>query len=232
MDRGDRRRVTLALVLLGVFAALYWHLSSVPELVPTEEIPVYDGRLAVELERNRPGFSQEELTAEPYETYSPLDALGRCGAAQACLGPELMPDAPRGEIGMIRPSGWQLVKYDFIDGKYLYNRCHLIAYQLTGQNDNEQNLITGTRCLNVEGMLPFENQVAQYIRSTGNHVLYRVTPVFRGRELLCRGVRMEARSVEDGGKGVSFHVFVFNVQPGVEIDYADGESRLAEAGDP
>ena len=125
-----------------------------------------------------------------------------------------------------------LVKYDFIDGKYLYNRCHLIAYQLTGQNDNEQNLITGTRCLNVEGMLPFENQVAQYIRSTGNHVLYRVTPVFRGRELLCRGVRMEARSVEDGGRGVSFHVFVFNVQPGVEIDYADGESRLAEAGDP
>ena len=141
-----------------------------------------------------------------------------------------MPTEERGEIGMVKPSGWHTVKYDIVDGKYLYNRCHLIGYQLAGENANEQNLITGTRYMNVEGMLPFENLVAEYVRETGNHVLYRVTPVFQGLNLVAQGVQMEALSVEDGGQGVCFNVFVYNAQPGVSIDYATGDSWLAEAG--
>ena len=150
------------------------------------------------------------------------------GAAFACLGKELMPTEERGAIGQVKPSGWQTVKYDSVDGKYLYNRCHLIGYQLSGENANERNLITGTRYMNTEGMLPFENLVAAYIRETGNHVMYRVTPVFEGAELLSRGVLMEAYSVEDGGEGISFHGFVYNRQPGIEISYADGKSRLTQ----
>ena len=167
-----------------------------------------------------------------FESYSPLDSLGRCGVTFACIGTDLMPTEERGEIGQVKPSGWQTVRYDMVDGKYLYNRCHLIGFQLTGENANEQNLITGTRYMNVDGMLPFENMVADYIKETSNHVLYRVTPVFDGDDLVARGVRMEAISVEDGGEGILFDVFVYNCQPGIEIDYATGESRLADGFSP
>ena len=192
-------------------------------------MPAYSGAPYVELDGNVPAFTDEDLTTTAFESYSPLDALGRCGSAYACVGLETMPTEDRGSIGQVKPSGWQTVKYDCVDGKYLYNRCHLIGYQLTGENANEENLITGTRYLNVDGMLPFEDEVADYVQETGNHVLYRVTPIFQGDELVARGVQMEALSVEDDGQGVSFNVYVYNVQPGVVIDYATGESQL---GDP
>lgn len=182
----------------------------------------------VTINGNQPSFSTDELTTKEYETYSQLDRLGRCGVAEACIGPALMPTEERGEIGMIKPTGWHTVKYDIVDGKYLYNRCHLIGYQLSGENANEKNLITGTRYMNVEGMLPFENQVADYIQDTGNHVMYRVTPVFTGSNLLADGVVMEAMSVEDNGKGVCFHVFVYNKQPRIFIDYETGGSYPLE----
>ena len=194
------------------------------------DIPAYAGEPYAVLNDNIPLFSEEQLTEEAYESYGELDGLGRCTAAVSCIGPELMPTEERGEIGQVKPTGWHTVKYDFVDGKYLYNRCHLIGYQLTGENANEKNLITGTRYLNVEGMLPFENMVADYIKETGNHVLYRVTPVFSGDDLLAQGVRMEARSVEDSGAGILFHVFCYNVQPGVSINYADGRSSQDENG--
>lgn len=182
----------------------------------------------VELEGGEPAFSQEEMTTTAFEDYAPLDALGRCGTAYACLGRETMPTEERGEIGQVKPAGWHTVKYDWVDGKYLYNRCHLIGYQLSGENANERNLITGTRFLNTQGMLPFENQVADYIKDTGNHVLYRVTPVYDGNDLVAWGVRMEACSVEDNGAGVKFHVLCFNAEPGVAIDYATGDSWADE----
>lgn len=179
-----------------------------------------------EVDGNVPGFSEDELVTEAFENYSDLDSLGRCGVAYANICKELMPTEERGEIGMVKPSGWHTVKYsDRIDGNYLYNRCHLIGYQLAGENANEKNLITGTRYLNVTGMLPFENEVADYVESTGNHVLYRVTPVFDGDNLVASGVQMEAESVEDKGAGVLFNVYVYNVQPGVIIDYATGASE-------
>lgn len=179
-----------------------------------------------EVDGNVPGFSEDELVTEAFENYSDLDSLGRCGVAYANICKKLMPTEERGEIGMVKPSGWHTVKYsDRIDGNYLYNRCHLIGYQLAGENANEKNLITGTRYLNVTGMLPFENEVADYVESTGNHVLYRVTPVFDGDNLVASGVQMEAESVEDKGAGVLFNVYVYNVQPGVIIDYATGDSE-------
>ena len=196
--------------------------------VSLEEVPAYSGTPYVQLEGNVPSFAAEELGTQGMERYSPLDLLGRCGPAFAVVGPETMPTQERGAIGQVKPSGWHLVKYDCVDGKYLYNRCHLIGFQLTGENANEQNLITGTRYMNVDGMLPFENQVADYVNETGNHVAYRVTPVFQNSELVARGVQMEARSVEDDGAGVCFNVYVYNAQPGVTIDYATGESWLAE----
>lgn len=180
---------------------------------------------------NVPQFEKDEITTDSFEKYSELDDLGRCGVAFACVGKDIMPTEERGAIGQIKPSGWQISKYDIVDGKYLYNRCHLIGYQLTGENANERNLITGTRSMNVDGMLPFENMVDDYIDKTNNHVMYRVTPVFEGDNLLAKGVQMEAYSVEDEGKGVSFNVFVFNAQPGIEIDYADGKSRLIDKSD-
>ena len=180
------------------------------------------------LNDNVPEFAENEITTECFETYSKLDSLGRCGVAFACIGKDLMPTEERGAIGQVKPSGWKLAKYDIVDGKYLYNRCHLIGYQLSGENANERNLITGTRYFNTEGMLPFENEVAQYVKKTGNHVMYRVTPVFDGLNLVAKGVQMEAYSVEDDGEGVSFNVFVNNIQPGIEIDYADGTSRLID----
>lgn len=188
------------------------------------EIPDFSGSPYVVLNDNNPEFSQEDLTTEAYEFYSQLDMQNRCGYAMACIGTEIMPSEERGSIGQIKPSGWQTVKYDCVDGKYLYNRCHLIGYQLTGENANPQNLITGTRYLNVEGMLPFENMVADYVKETGNHVLYRVTPVFQSNELVARGVKMEAYSVEDEGEGICFYIYAYNNQPGITIDYATGES--------
>lgn len=189
-------------------------------------IPAYEDAPYVVLQDNIPGFDESDWTTQAFETYSPLDELGRCGVAYANVCKELMPTEERGEIGQVKPSGWHTVTYDVVDGRYLYNRCHLIGYQLAGENANEENLITGTRYLNVTGMLPFENQVADYVEDTGNHVLYRVTPIFQGDNLVASGVQMEGYSVEDGGEGVSFNVYVYNVQPGVIIDYETGESRL------
>lgn len=192
-------------------------------------VPDYSGAPYVKINGSVPFFTASDVTAEAFERYSELDALGRCGAAYASVVQELMPTEPRGQIGAVRPSGWHTTRYDdLIADHYLYNRCHLLAYQLTGENANPQNLITGTRYLNVEGMQPFENRVAAYINRTGNHVLYRVTPLFAGDELVARGVLMEAYSVEDGGVGVCFNVYVYNMQPGVVIDYATGESKRGE----
>lgn len=194
------------------------------------EIPAYSGEAVVELNHNRPDFDEADLTTEAFEAYSDLDDLGRCGTAYSNICRELMPTEKRGSIGMIRPSGWQTARYDdLISTKYLYNRCHLIAYSLAGENANERNLITGTRDMN-ENMIPYENAVAAYVRETDGHVLYRVTPVFEGKNLLASGVEIEAMSVEDRGRSVAFHVFLYNVQPGVGIDYATGENwRAAEA---
>lgn len=197
-------------------------------VISLDEIPEYSGIPYIEINGNMPYFTENDYSTEVFESYSELDSLGRCGVCFANIGIELMPTEERGEIGQIKPSGWQLVKYDFVDGKYLYNRCHLIGYQLSGENANEKNLITGTRYMNVQGMLPFENMVAEYVKNTGNHVLYRVTPVFEGNNLVASGVQMEAKSVEDDGAGVCFHVYVYNCQPGVTIDYANGMSALAE----
>ena len=191
-------------------------------------IPVYTGEASVVLNDNVPYFTDTEYTTEAFESYSDLDSLGRCGVAYANVCEEIMPTEERGAIGMIKPSGWHTIKYDCVDGKYLYNRCHLIGYQLSGENANEKNLITGTRYLNVTGMLPYEDQVADYVHDTKNHVLYRVTPVFTGDNLVADGVEIEAASVEDKGASLQFHVFCYNVQPGVEINYATGDSHLAE----
>ena len=201
--------------------------TSVPS-VSLDDIPAFADQPYVVLNNNEPDFSQEDKTTESFEQYSALDSLGRCGTAFANLGVDLMPSEERESIGQVKPTGWHTVKYDCVDGTYLYNRCHLIGYQLSGENANECNLITGTRYLNVEGMLPFENLVHGYVEETENHVLYRVTPLFEGENLLASGVQMEALSVEDEGEGVCFNVYVYNCQPGVTIDYATGESWLTE----
>lgn len=203
-------------------------ISGNVDTVITEEFPAYVGEPFIVLNNNIPLFAEAELIATSFEYYSPLDSLGRCGVTYACIGTDIMPTEERGNIGQIKPTGWHTVKYEGIDGNYLYNRCHLIGYQLTGENANEQNLITGTRSMNVDGMLPFENMVADYVKETGNHVLYRVTPIFEGDNLLATGVQMEAMSVEDEGAGILFHVFVYNVQPGIVINYADGSSCVGE----
>lgn len=203
--------------------------SSLPgSSVSSEEIPFYNDSPFTVLNDNTPSFASAPLTAVSFERYSELDELGRCGVAEACIGTDIMPTEDRGAIGQVKPSGWHTVKYDIVDGKYLYNRCHLIGFQLSGENANEQNLITGTRYFNVQGMLPFENMVADYVKETENHVMYRVTPVYKDNNLVADGVIIEAFSVEDKGEGICFNVFVYNVQPGIEIDYATGESRLAE----
>ena len=194
------------------------------------EIPAYSGTPYTEVNDNQPYFTEADLTTQSFETYSELDSLGRCGVAYANVGQDLMPTEPRGEIGSVKPTGWHLVKYDNVDGKYLYNRCHLIAYMLAAENANPQNLITGTRYLNVQGMLPFETKVCDYVKSTGNHVLYRVTPIFDGDNLLADGVLMEAYSVEDAGDGICFCVFAYNVQPGIGIDYATGDNWAEDSG--
>lgn len=231
-----KNRAILALVVLLVLLAGLWYLRSAEEsgqqhvqsltAIYLDELPPFSGEPYVAVNGNAPSFLPGEMTTSSYEVYSPLDSLGRCGTASACVGVDLMPTEEREAIGQVKPSGWQTVKYDCVDGKYLYNRCHLIGFQLTGENANKQNLITGTRYMNVEGMLPFENMVADYVKETENHVLYRVSPVYDGDDLVARGVQMEALSVEDEGEGISFNVYVYNSQPGVEIDYATGVSWL------
>lgn len=201
--------------------------SSSEKSYDMSSIPEFDGENAyVVLNNNEPNFTKEDMVTESFESYSELDSLGRCGVAFANVGKDIMPTEERGSIGQVKPTGWHTIKYDNVDGKYLYNRCHLLGYQLTGENANKKNLITGTRYLNIDGMLGFENMIADYVKETGNHVLYRVTPVFVGDELVCRGVQMEALSVEDNGEGVKFNVFAYNAQPGIEIDYATGDSTL------
>ena len=191
------------------------------------EIKDYTGESYVVINNNEPNFNISEYS-ESFESYSSLDILGRAGVAFANIGKDLMPTEDRTSIGMIKPTGWHTVKYDIIDGKYLYNRCHLIGFQLTGENANEKNLITCTRYMNTGGMLQFENQVAEYIKETNNHVLYRVTPIYEKSNLLASGVQIEAMSVEDNGEGIKFNVYVYNVQDGIEIDYATGESKLLD----
>jgi len=203
----------------------YEETSAETSSASVEEIPPYSGEAYVAVNGNVPFFVEEEYTTESYEFYSELDDLGRCGVTMACIGIDIMPTEDRGNIGSVKPSGWQSVKYDIVDGKYLYNRCHLIGFQLAGENANKRNLITGTRYLNIEGMLPFEDMVADYVKETENHVLYRVTPIFNGDDLVAEGVLMEGWSVEDEGDGICFCIYAYNAQPGIVIDYATGNSR-------
>ncbi|MBR5534618.1 MAG: DNA/RNA non-specific endonuclease [Ruminiclostridium sp.] len=222
-----KRYCRLLAPLLLLFGFLLSGCSvSTESVVSLDAIPAYSGDSYVAVNGNIPFFTEEELTTTAYEDYGELDYLNRCGEVSACVGLETMPTEERGSIGHVKPSGWQTAKYDCVDGKYLYNRCHLIGFQLTGENARAENLITGTRYLNVDGMLPFENMVADYVQETGNHVLYRVTPIFDGEDLVAQGVLMEAWSVEDEGDAICFNVFCYNVQPGVSIDYATGESWL------
>lgn len=238
VEQNHKNKRIKRLVLSLVFVCLLFtgcdrtinEVTPEPEtpVVSISDIPEYAGNPYIEINGNEPDFQEDELTEESFEQYSELDSYGRCGVAFANVGQDLMPTEDRGNIGQVKPSGWHTVKYDIVDGKYLYNRCHLIGYQLTAENANEKNLITGTRYMNVEGMLPFENLVADYVKDTDNHVLYRVTPLYEGRNLVAKGVQMEGYSVEDQGEGVSFHVFVYNVQPGIRIDYETGDSQLAD----
>lgn len=193
-----------------------------------DEIPKYNGKPYVIINNNEPNFKEEDKTTKSFENYSNLDILGRAKVAYSNISIDTMPTEERGSIGMIKPSGWHTIKYDIVDGKYLYNRCHLIGFQLTGENANEKNLITCTRYMNTVGMLELENKVANYIKKTNNHVLYRVTPIYEDNNLIASGVTMEALSIEDNGKGIKFHVYVYNVQEGIEINYKNGESKLKE----
>lgn len=230
-----RSKLFVFILLLGVlfyfkddiYNYTYSIINTSNESYDIENLPDYNGNSYVIVNDNNPYFKEEEYTTDSFEKYSELDSLGRCGVAYANISKELMPTEKRGSIGSIKPSGWHTVKYDHIDGKYLYNRCHLIGYQLTGENANEKNLITCTRSMNTKGMLQFENMVTKYIKDTGNHVLYRVTPVFEGNNLVATGVEMEAYSVEDNGKGIKFNVFVYNIEDGIIIDYKTGDSKFA-----
>ena len=227
------KKLTLpGVILLVIVLAVSWY--SQKQAQPTysqsvQDVPAFSGEAYVVINDNRPEFTQEDMTTDSFEYYSSLDMLGRCGYTMACIGTDLMPTESRESISEVKPTGWVQAQYDIVEGKSLYNRCHLIGFQLTGENANERNLVTGTRYCNVQGMLPFENMVADYVKETDNHVLYRVTPVFTESELVCRGIQMEAWSVEDGGEGICFNVYVYNAQPGVIIDYATGESLLEAA---
>ena len=229
LKRWLRKKLTLPLIVVLIVAvSAFWYFNKTPEHTysnSVQDIPAFADEPYVVINDNKPEFSKEDYTTESYEYYSELDSLGRCGYAMACIGRDLMPTEERGSLGQRKPSGWQTVNYDFVDGKYLYNRCHLIGFQLSGENANEKNLITGTRYMNTEGMLPFENMIADYVKETGNHVLYRVTPIFDGDNLVARGVQMEAWSVEDDGEGICFNVYCYNNQPGIVIDYATGKSE-------
>lgn len=235
MSRKNKKLLT-SLISLFVLIAVVYYQYVLPSYAYKDNsnntsdvisIPSYDNEPYKEVNNNKPTFTDSEKKLTEKEDYSDLDSLGRVGVAFALVSKSTMPTTKRGSIGMIKPAGWHTVKYDFVDGKYLYNRCHLIAHQLTGQNANPKNLMTCTRSMNVDGMLPFENKVANYIKETNNHVLYRVTPVFDGDNLVANGAYMEAYSIEDKGK-LSFNVYVYNVQKGVAIDYKTGESKLEE----
>lgn len=223
-----KRLIALLLSFLLILSLTSCYFGKKSDFIESvNDVPEFDGATAyVEINGNIPEFSDDEIKDESFEFYSELDSLGRCGTVIASVGVDIMPTEERGEIGQIKPTGWKTVKYDVVDGKYLYNRCHLIGYQLTGENANVNNLITGTRYMNVDGMLPFENMVADYVRETENHVMYRVTPIFDVDCLVARGVQMEAKSVEDDGKGILFNVYVYNNQPGVSINYYTGDSVL------
>lgn len=235
MSRKNKKLVTSILSLIVLIAVVsyqyilpsYAYKDNSNNTSDVISIPSYDNEPYKEVNNNKPTFTDSEKELTEKEEYSDLDSLGRVGVAFALVSKSTMPTTKRGSIGMIKPAGWHTVKYDFVDGKYLYNRCHLIAHQLTGQNANSKNLMTCTRSMNVDGMLPFENKVANYIKETNNHVLYRVTPVFDGDNLVANGAYMEAYSIEDKGK-LSFNVYVYNVQKGVAIDYKTGESKLEE----
>lgn len=225
--KAKRILITLAAatILVSGNTSFLWMTETTVNAADLSQIPNYTGNPYTIVNDNEPEFDESDFTTEAFETYSDLDNLGRCGVAYANICKELMPTEKRGKIGMIKPSGWHTVKYpEIIKDRYLYNRCHLIGFQLAGENANEKNLITGTRYLNVDGMLPFEDEIADYVNNTGNHVLYRVTPVFDGDNLVASGVQMEAESVEDSGEGVKFNVYCYNVQPGIGIDYATGDS--------
>ena len=215
--RGNELLQNIKTSVLGITEEQSYNIGQIPE---------YSGKAYVTINNNKPNFKEEDKTTKSFEKYSNLDSLNRCGVAYANVSKETMPTEERGRIGMIKPSGWHTVKYNNVDGKYLYNRCHLIGYQLTGENANEKNLITCTRYMNTVGMLEFENKVANYVKETNNHVLYRVTPIFEGNNLLASGAQMEAYSVEDNGKGISFNIYVYNIQEGITIDYKTGESKL------
>lgn len=192
------------------------------------DIPEYSGTPYYVLNNNNPVFNSDEITDISFETYGALDELGRCTMCIACVGTDIMPTQKRESISSVKPTGWHSVRYDIVEGGSLYNRAHLIGFQLTGENANKNNLITGTRYLNATGMLPFENMIADYVKETDNHVMYRVRPVFEGDNMIASGVQMEAYSVEDDGDGICFNIYCYNVQPGVVIDYKSGDSRLAD----
>ena len=234
-NKHNKKINALWLILLLVLAVAFYFCKDylfAEKVVYSESVmtvPAFSGDPYVAINENNPEFTEDDYTTESYEYYGELDKYDRCTVAMACVGRDLMPTQDRGSISQVKPSGWVQAQYDHVDGKSLYNRCHLIGFQLTGENANERNLITGTRYMNVEGMLPFENMIADYVKETGNHVLYRVTPIYDGVNLVARGVQLEALSMEDNGDGVCFNVYVYNNQPGVVIDYATGESRLEKA---
>ena len=233
MKKKNKKLIAKIVILLLILASFYFQdditkflNNNIETSYAVDSVPEYSGSEYIIINDNVPEFAESDFTTESFEEYSELDSLGRCGVAFANIGQDLMPTEERGSIGYIKPSGWQTVKYDIVDGKYLYNRCHLIGYQLTGENANPNNLITCTRNMNASVMVKFENDVADYIKETGNHVLYRVTPVFEGDNLLASGVQIEAQSVEDKGEGIQFNVYIYNVQEGISIDYKTGESSL------
>ena len=232
----ERRIIYILILLIFSIITYYFTNTQVQQTNSNNEIsqvsfdlssiPEYSNKPYIIINNNEPLFTKEDENINPVEQYVDLDYLGRCKKAFAKVGIDTMLTKERESISNVKPSGWKSVKYDIVDGKYLYNRCHLIGYQLTAENANKENLITGTRYLNVEGMLLFENQVADYIRTTKNHVLYRVTPIFKDENLVASGVNIEAKSIEDNGNGICFNVYVYNVQPGIEINYKTGESSL------
>ena len=236
--RKNNKNISVASIFILLFAIAIYYKDDIynyilkinPSFAITSydigDIPSYSGDAFVYINNNKPNFDDVDINKIKEESYSKLDYLGRCGTVMAIVSIDTMPTEERESIGMIKPSGWHTVKYDIVDGKYLYNRCHLIGYQLTGENANERNLITCTRSMNTKGMLDFENEIADYVKETNNRVIYRVTPIFEGVNLLASGVQMEAMSIEDNGKGVSFNVYIYNVEDGIIIDYSDGSSRL------
>lgn len=232
----NTKNIIFTFLFLIIFSLLCYYKDNIIEFSKAyetksyniDEIPKYSGEPYVILNNNNPNFKESDYKSEPFETYSKLDSLKRCGVAFANISKDLMPSEKRGSIGMIKPSGWHTIKYDIVNGKYLYNRCHLIGYQLTGENANEKNLITCTRQMNTGAMLDFENKVAEYIKNTNNHVLYRTTPIFEDDNLVASGVQIEAYSIEDNGKGIKFNVYIYNVQDGIDIDYKTGDSKLSE----